>query len=411
PLSALRQPHRLVRQRPDLLLAAAARPLPQVRPVHQPAVPDGGVAHRRAGGRDLPATRSHLGRTRLLRIRRHAGGALVHRSGYLALAPPDHLAAPRRRRALADLEPGPLLPRGRHRRGRRFRRVRRRRPVRGEGAQARDHGLGRRLAPRRDRRLARLARPASGGAPLGGPGRGGREPLARGAARSGRRAPGGAGAGLTRRRLGAAETCGAVRPVPRPGRARIPVLRRAPGVRLERADVPAALVTGERASLRLRLLAIVLAATLLPIAPLSIVLLLQVRDGIYGRAIADARARLVEVRDRCAAGVCPEPSGVRRLAGDCPAPTVRDGEHLVLCEPVAGGGAIELRQDVRPVRIQIAALVRRILATLALFLAVLVTLAVLLLERGLGRRLERIDAALESVGREQQGPGLLPEGG
>jgi len=170
-------------------------------------------------------------------------------------------------------------------------------------------------------------------------------------------------------------------------------------------------VTGERASLRLRLLAIVLAATLLPIAPLSIVLLLQVRDGIYGRAIADARARLVEVRDRCAAGACPEPSGVRRLAGACPAPTVRDGEHLVLCEPVAGGGAIELRQDVHPVRIQIAALVRRILATLALFLAVLVTLAVLLLERGLGRRLERIDAALESVGREQQGPGLLPEGG
>ncbi len=170
-------------------------------------------------------------------------------------------------------------------------------------------------------------------------------------------------------------------------------------------------MTGERASLRVRLLAIVLAATLLPIAPLAIVLLLQVRDGIYGRAIADARARLVEVRDRCRAGTCPEPSGVRRIAGACSAPTVRDGEHLVLCEAVPGGGAVELRQDVHPVRVQIAALVRRILATLALFLAVLVTLAVLLLERGVGRRLERIDAALEAVGHEQHGPGLLPEGG
>jgi signal transduction histidine kinase len=34
-----------------------------------------------------------------------------------------------------------------------------------------------------------------------------------------------------------------------------------------------------------------------------------------------------------------------------------------------------------------------------------------LLERGVGRRLERIDAALEAVGAEQQGPNLLPEGG
>ena len=58
-------------------------------------------------------------------------------------------------------------------------------------------------------------------------------------------------------------------------------------------------MTGERASLRLRLFAIALAAALVPMAPLSIVLLLQVRDGIYGRAIADARARLTDVLQRC----------------------------------------------------------------------------------------------------------------
>ena len=39
-------------------------------------------------------------------------------------------------------------------------------------------------------------------------------------------------------------------------------------------------MTGERASLRLRLLAIVVAAAMVPIAPLTIVLLLQVRDAL-----------------------------------------------------------------------------------------------------------------------------------
>ena len=62
-------------------------------------------------------------------------------------------------------------------------------------------------------------------------------------------------------------------------------------------------MTGERASLRLRLFAIALAAALVPMAPLSIVLLLQVRDGIYGRAIADARARLTDVLQRCSASI------------------------------------------------------------------------------------------------------------
>jgi signal transduction histidine kinase len=171
-------------------------------------------------------------------------------------------------------------------------------------------------------------------------------------------------------------------------------------------------MTGERASLRLRLLAIVLAATLMPLAPLSIVLLLQIRDGIYARAIADARARLADVRDRCAGGSCPEAAGVRRLAGPCATKAAQAKEQLLLCEEIPGGqGAVELRQDLRPVREQLAALVRRILATLGLFVVLLVALAVWLLERGVGRRMERIDAALQAVGDEQHGPALLPEGG
>ena len=65
-------------------------------------------------------------------------------------------------------------------------------------------------------------------------------------------------------------------------------------------------MTGERASLRLRLLAIVVGAALVPIVPLTIVLLLQVRDAVYARAVADARARLADVRQRCSETACPE---------------------------------------------------------------------------------------------------------
>jgi len=169
-------------------------------------------------------------------------------------------------------------------------------------------------------------------------------------------------------------------------------------------------VTGERASLRLRLFAIALAAALVPMAPLSIVLLLQVRDGIYGRAIADARARLTDVLQRCSGRNCPDAPGVRKLDRPCTARSERVGELLVLCEDVPGG-AIQLGQDLRPVREQLGTLSRRLLATLGLFVALLVLIAVWLLERGIGRRLERIDGALEAVGAEQQGPGLLPEGG
>ena len=169
-------------------------------------------------------------------------------------------------------------------------------------------------------------------------------------------------------------------------------------------------MTGERASLRLRLFAIALAAALVPMAPLSIVLLLQVRDGIYGRAIADARARLTDVLQRCSGGNCPDAPGVRKFDRPCTARSERVGELLVLCEDVPGG-AIQLGQDLRPVREQLGTLSRRLLATLGLFVALLVLIAVWLLERGIGRRLERIDGALEAVGAEQQGPGLLPEGG
>ncbi len=170
-------------------------------------------------------------------------------------------------------------------------------------------------------------------------------------------------------------------------------------------------MTGDRASLRLRLLAIVVAAALVPIAPLTIVLLLQVRDALYARAVADARARLADVRQRCAGTSCPEASGIRRIEGPCPPRSGRASEELVLCEPVPGGGALELRQDLRPVREQLKALDGRLLGTLVLFVAILVALAVWLLERGVGRRLERIDEALEGIGAEQQGPNLLPEGG
>ncbi len=169
-------------------------------------------------------------------------------------------------------------------------------------------------------------------------------------------------------------------------------------------------MTSERASLRLRLLAIVVAAAMVPIAPLTIVLLLQIRDALYARGIADARARLADVVQRCSGGTCPDAAGVRKIDRPCTARSERVGELLVLCEDVPAG-AVQLRQDLRPIREQLAALDRRILAVLVLFVGLLVTIAVWLLERGVGRRLERIDAALEAVGAEQQGPNLLPEGG
>ena len=46
-------------------------------------------------------------------------------------------------------------------------------------------------------------------------------------------------------------------------------------------------MTGDRASLRLRLFAMILAAALVPLAPLCIVVILQVRDAMYARSVAE----------------------------------------------------------------------------------------------------------------------------
>jgi signal transduction histidine kinase len=174
------------------------------------------------------------------------------------------------------------------------------------------------------------------------------------------------------------------------------------------------------AGLRLRLLAIVLAAALVPIAPLAIIVLLQVRDALYARRVADARARLsaasAAARESCGEQRgCIEriarAAGGRLLPAPCKSQMLRQGEELVLCEEPAPDAAIELREDLGPVREQLAALDARLLATLALFVALLVAVAVWLLERGVVRRLAQIDAALEAVGAEQGGAALLPEGG
>jgi C4-dicarboxylate-specific signal transduction histidine kinase len=173
-------------------------------------------------------------------------------------------------------------------------------------------------------------------------------------------------------------------------------------------------------SLRVRLLAIVLAAALVSIAPLAIVLLLQVRDALYARRAADARARLAAAstaaRESCGGERgCIErmarAAGGRLLPGPCESRMLRKGKELVLCEEPIPGVALELREDLGPVREQLAALDARLLLTLSLFVALLVAVAVWLLERGVVRRLGQIDSALEAVGAEQGGPDLLPEGG
>ena len=169
-------------------------------------------------------------------------------------------------------------------------------------------------------------------------------------------------------------------------------------------------MTGERASLRLRLFAMIVAAALVPLAPLCIVLILQVRDAMYARSVADARARLREIRSACVLPGCPELPPGHFKVGPCAAPVQRDAEALVLCEGVAAD-RVEMRHDLRPVRQQLSSLSLRILATLALFVALLVLLATWMLERGIARRVDTIDAALAAVGAENEGATLLPEGG
>jgi signal transduction histidine kinase len=171
-------------------------------------------------------------------------------------------------------------------------------------------------------------------------------------------------------------------------------------------------------SLRLRLLAIVVAAALLPMAPLAIALLIQVRDAVYSRRMADAHARIAAALS--AARACGDPAcleaaargaGGRLVAGPCAAKVAREGDALALCEPLSTQTSLELREDLSAVREELSALDARLLLTVGVFVALLVVVAALLLERGVVRRLSLIDAALEEVGAEQGGPELLPEGG
>jgi two-component system NtrC family sensor kinase len=177
----------------------------------------------------------------------------------------------------------------------------------------------------------------------------------------------------------------------------------------------------ERGSLRLRLFAIVLAAALVPMAPLAIALLLQVRDALYSRRFADAKDRLRASAEAVRAG-CPSGSptscaveaaaftGARFLSRACPQPVVRAGDSMVFCSDLSDG-SVELSEEMTPVRRQLEALDVRLLATLLGFVALLVGIAVWLLDRGFVQRLARVDVALEEVGAEQDGPALLPEGG
>jgi C4-dicarboxylate-specific signal transduction histidine kinase len=180
-------------------------------------------------------------------------------------------------------------------------------------------------------------------------------------------------------------------------------------------------MTGERGSLRLRLFAIVLAAALVPMAPLTIALLLQVRDALYARRLADGRGRLQAaaeaIRASCPEGSppsCAEPlaraAGARLSRAPCTSSASRSGAEVLFCAPLADG-SLELREDLGAVRRQLESLDLRLLLTLGGFVALLVAVAGSLLERGFVRRLEQVDAALEEVGEEHEGPALLPEGG
>ena len=176
-------------------------------------------------------------------------------------------------------------------------------------------------------------------------------------------------------------------------------------------------MTADRAGLRLRLFAIVVAATLLPAAPVAIALLLQVRDALYARKVADAReglARAVAAASSCRDAACVAAigsvSGAGVRPGACEPRTRRSGNLLLLCEPWPPGGSFESRVDLGPVREEIAALDRRVLALLTVFASAIVVLGAWLLDRGVVRRLARVDEALEKVGAEHDSE-LLPEGG
>jgi signal transduction histidine kinase len=91
---------------------------------------------------------------------------------------------------------------------------------------------------------------------------------------------------------------------------------------------------------------------------------------------------------------------------------VRQKDFVLLCEESRGGASLRLRLTLEPVQRQLLALDARLLVAVAAALLVFVILAGFLLERGVVRRLERVDEALERVGAEEPEAGeLLAEGG
>jgi signal transduction histidine kinase len=187
-------------------------------------------------------------------------------------------------------------------------------------------------------------------------------------------------------------------------------------------------VSAPRASLRLRLFSGVLGAGLVAMALLAIVLLLAVRDALYERQVASAREVLLEVSQ-----LCPESRSESLEA--CYAAKQRELERLrVVLQPrpcalpverevVAGRPSAAVCQDLpsrraslrrpvplAPVQAQLASLDARLLAMLGSALAVLVLLSVVLLERGVVRRLAGVDAALDQIGAGGEGE-LLPQSG
>ncbi len=176
--------------------------------------------------------------------------------------------------------------------------------------------------------------------------------------------------------------------------------------------------------LRLRLFSGVLGAGLLSGALLAIALLLDVRDVLYARRLADARESLQQslhdARAQCGPAVAQacldallaqrSSQGLQRSESPCVAPMLRAGAMATLCEALPGGGGLRLTIPLEPVRDQLRALDERLLLSLAASLALSVLLSLALLERGVVQRLRVAISALESL----EAPGehaLLPEGG
>ena len=178
--------------------------------------------------------------------------------------------------------------------------------------------------------------------------------------------------------------------------------------------------------LRLRLFAGVLGAGLFASAVLAIALLLAVRDELYARRIADAReqlrAELSWISTECAAAApgaggsdrraCVdasiarlsrqlatpgEPMPLSRSDGPCVAPTLRVRASALLCEELPSGGALHLAVPLEPVGVQLRALDERMLAALAAALFLSVLLSLVLLERGVVRRLRESLEALQGL--------------